>query len=179
MKPTLLTPRMKLSGYDDQDFRKLFETKSDSEIQQILGLTDAEMPRYEKMHAEGFGAYNHSLFVFVLTDRESGEVMGECGFHSWNKQHRKAEIFYNLKEDSFKGKGLMSEALNVVLDFGFSQLQLNRIQALVADYNMPSIKLLEKYGFSSEGRLRGDYLVDGVFEDSDCYSLLKTEWEAR
>ena len=73
----------------------------------------------------------------------------------------------------------MTEALKAVLDFGFTELQLNRIQGCVADYNTASVKLLNKYGFEFEGRLRGDYLVDGVFEDSDCYSLLRERWQRR
>lgn len=177
MKPTLFTQRMRLEGYDDESLKALFDSKTESEIQKQLGLTNAELARHKKMYADGFGAYNHSLFVFVLSDLESGRVLGECGFHSWNKQHHKADIFYNLKDDEFKKKGLMTEALKAVLNYGFNELQLNRIQALVADYNTPSVRLLDKYGFVFEGTLHADYLVDGVFEDSDCYSLLRQNWQ--
>jgi len=67
--------------------------------------------------------------------------------------------------------------LSAVLDFGFTQLELHRIAALVASSNTPSLKLLEHYGFMKEGTMREDYVVDGKNEDSECYSLLKWEWE--
>lgn len=177
MKPIVYTERIRLEGYDDHSLKNLFDTKSEIEITKLLGLTEAELARFQKIHAEGFGAYNHSMFVFRLFDRETDVPLGECGFHSWNKQHHRAEVFYNLKSDEFKQKGLMTEALKAVLDYGFNVLELNRIQGLVADYNTASVKLLKKYGFEFEGTMRGDYWVDGVFEDSDCYSLLRSNWQ--
>ena len=71
----------------------------------------------------------------------------------------------------------MTEALKATLEFGFTQLNLHRIEALVADWNIPSVKLLQRYGFTKEGIMREDYCVNGKNEDSDCYSLLKWEWE--
>ncbi len=59
----------------------------------------------------------------------------------------------------------------------FTELALHRIEALVAYWNTPSLKLLARYGFKKEGTMREDYVVDGVSENSDCYSLLKWEWE--
>ncbi len=176
MNSILYTDRMRLEGHDDRSLKVLFDTKSAAEVQKLLGLTDAELARFKKIHGEGFGAYNHSMFVFRLFDRETEVCLGECGFHSWNKEHHRAEVFYNLKSDEFKQKGLMTEALKVVLHYGFNTLELNRIQGLVADNNTASVKLLSKYGFGFEGTLRGDYAVDGVFEDSDCYALLRADW---
>ena len=73
----------------------------------------------------------------------------------------------------------MTEALEEVLKHGFKQLALHRIEALVATDNVPSIKQLEKYSFTREGTVREDYRVGDINEDSDCYSLLKWEWEKR
>ena len=73
----------------------------------------------------------------------------------------------------------MTEALKSVLEFGFNELNLHRVQALVADWNIASIKLLAKYGFFKEGTMREDYRGDDKNEDSDCYSLLEWEWKSR
>ena len=82
-----------------------------------------------------------------------------------------------MRNEAFKQKGLMREALKEVLKYGFTELQLHRVQALIAAENTPSLKLLQRYGFSFEGKMREDYVVDGKNEDSECYSLLKWEWE--
>lgn len=71
----------------------------------------------------------------------------------------------------------MTEALETVLKFGFTELNLHRVEALIADENEPSKRLLLRYGFLKEGTMREDYVVNGVNEDSDCYALLKWEWE--
>jgi ribosomal-protein-alanine N-acetyltransferase len=73
----------------------------------------------------------------------------------------------------------MKEALNEVIDYGFNVMKLHRIQALIADSNTPSKKLLLHYGFVREGTIREDYVVDGKNEDSDQYSLLRQEWKKR
>jgi ribosomal-protein-alanine N-acetyltransferase len=69
--------------------------------------------------------------------------------------------------------------VQAVLDVGFIELNLHRIEALVAADNTPSVKLLLRYGFTKEGTMREDYVVEGKNEDSDCYSLLKWEWANR
>lgn len=56
-------------------------------------------------------------------------------------------------------------------------MKLHRVAALVGRENMPSLKLLNKFGFKFEGTLREDYVVDGKNEDSECYSLLSWEWK--
>ena len=129
------------------------------------------------MHEKGMETHRISIFVFLLIDKETGFPIGECGFHTWAASHNRAEVFYNMTNDNYKQKGLMTEALKAVLKFGFTQLKLHRIEALIAAENEPSLKLLFRYGFSKEGTMREDYVVDGKNEDSDCYSLLKWEWE--
>lgn len=71
----------------------------------------------------------------------------------------------------------MSEALLQVLKFGFEELDLHRIQACTAKENEASKRLLHKNGFVQEGILRQDYLVNGIFDDSLCFSLLRPEWK--
>ncbi len=116
-----------------------------------------------------------SLLVFLLVEKESGRTIGQCGYHTWNRLHDRAEVFYLLSDDGDKRKGYMKEALAAVLQYGFREMRLNRIEAFVADYNEPSVRLLHHYGFRKEGTARGHYLVDGVYEDSDFYALLAAD----
>lgn len=131
------------------------------------------------MHEKGMETHRLSLLFFLLIDKQNRIPIGECGFHTWNKTHNRAELFYSIRNDSDKQKGYMTEALQAVLAFGFTELNLHRIEALVADWNTPSLKLLLRYGFTKEGTMREDYVENGKHEDSDCYSLLVWEWEKR
>ena len=69
----------------------------------------------------------------------------------------------------------MLEAMKKVLQYGFQNMGLNRIEALIDPENIKSIQLIEKFNFNKEGVLRGHYQTDNGFEDSMIFSLLKNE----
>jgi ribosomal-protein-alanine N-acetyltransferase len=173
------TARMILKPVTPAIVSNLFETQSPDEIKSFFQIEKEEFENLKLMNDHGMESFRISLYYFLLIDKTSNEIIGECGFHTWNVFHGRADIFYKLKSDDIKQKGYMKEALFKVLEYGFENLDLHRIQALVADNNIPSLKLLERFGFQKEGRLREDYLVNGIYEDSECYSLLKREWEAK
>ena len=172
---SLTTDRLILKPITPAVIHDLYNTKTKEEIIQFFATDEAGYEHYLSMHKKGMESHNISLHFFLLTDKITGTPMGECGFHTLNKKHRRAELFYSLRNDEYKQKGFMTEALAPILAFGFHELNLHRIAAFVADWNTASVKLLEKYGFTKEGTMREDYCVDGKNEDSDCYSLLKTD----
>ncbi|MBX2948423.1 MAG: GNAT family N-acetyltransferase [Crocinitomicaceae bacterium] len=169
---TLETERIRLKIITPEIIRNLFETHTEMSVKEALALDESGYEKYLNMYRQGMETHRISLLYFLLEKKETGEVIGECGFHTWNKAHKRAEVFYSLKYESDKREGYLSEVLPAVLDFGFTQMELHRIEALVADWNIPSVKLLLKNHFIKEGTLREHYLVDGVFEDSDCYALI-------
>jgi len=71
----------------------------------------------------------------------------------------------------------MQEALVALLNYGFSELNLNRVKADIDPRNMASAKSLERIGFSKEGHLRESCVVNGVLTDSVLYGLLRREWK--
>ncbi|MFY1046807.1 GNAT family N-acetyltransferase [Chryseobacterium sp. GP-SGM7] len=174
---TIETERLLIKKLDSQIMNKIFELNNDDEIKKILGFTDKEFIRQKKIHQKGYESYNQKMLNFQIVEKKSNTIIGNCGFHSWNPQHHRAEVGYALNSDEFKNKGFMKEALQKVIEYGFQDLDLNRIEALIDENNIPSKKLLDFYGFTKEGVLRGHYLVDGVFEDSVVYSLLKSEYK--
>ena len=76
---------------------------------------------------------------------------------------------------SARGHGLMSEALRSVLDWGFAQMHLHRVEALVHPQNRPSQALLERLGFTREGVLREAGFWAGCYQDLQVFSLLSHE----
>ena len=178
MEPVVIkTPRLQLKGLTPVIIHHLFNTLSKEEIMQFFGTDEKGYAHYLEMHEQGMETHRITLFVFLLISDTTGETIGECGFHTFNKTHARAEVFYTLRHESDKRKGYMTEALEAVLNFGFTQLGLQRVEALVDSQNTASVRLLEKYGFTKEGTIRAHYRVNGVNEDSDCYSLLSREWK--
>lgn len=172
------TERLQLLGHNPEIVKALFQSKTKEEIQAHFAYSDQQFALLQSMVEKGMETNRISLFFFLLIDKKTSQPIGECGFHSWNATHRRAELFYWLNADEVKQQGFMSEALTAVIRYGFEELNLHRIQGMVAPYNTPSVRLLMKNGFKFEGTAREDYVVDGKNEDSDCYSLLKHEWNS-
>jgi ribosomal-protein-alanine N-acetyltransferase len=172
------TDRLLLKGLSPEDMTVIFEHYPKEEIKQLLGhRSEEDYLKEESKYRKGYASYNRSFRLFLLTDKETGAIIGRCGLHNWNTDHRRAEIGYVMEDERFKQKGLMGEAVKAVIDYGFRDLNLHRIEALVADYNVPSLKLLEQHAFVREGILRKHYYADGVFEDSLVFSILREEYD--
>jgi len=172
----LETERLILKSITPALIHELFNTKTKQQIMDYFGVDEAGYDHFKNMHEKGMETNRLSMFFFLLFDKTTGLPIGECGFHTLNQTHRRTELFYTLRKDEDKRKGLMTEALKMVLDYGFTNLNLHRIEALVADWNIASVKLLKRFNFTKEGTMREDYCVNGKNEDSVCYSLLKWEW---
>jgi len=176
----LETSRLRLRKLTPMVMDQVFTTMNDHSIIDFLGLSDFESLEKEKeRYKKGLQTYNRSFVNFQLLEKETNRVIGGCGFHTWYPLHDRAEIGYGLFYDSDKQKGLMTEAVNTVLDYGFTKMNLHRVEALTATYNTGSLKILEHFNFTFEGTLRQHYNVNGKMEDSVMYSLLKHEYQTK
>ena len=92
--------------------------------------------------------------------KSENKLIGTCGFHSWNKKHKRAEIGYELNKEYWH-KGYMLEALPEIIKYGFETMELNRIEALIYPENEASQKSIEKLGFIKEGLLEEYCLYRG------------------
>jgi ribosomal-protein-alanine N-acetyltransferase len=110
--------------------------------------------------------------------KAEGHLIGTCGYCRWDKQHHRAEIGYDLWPD-YWGQGLMPEALQALLQFGFEEMDLNRVEATTHTENERSQRVLAKLGFQREGILREYYCRDGSYNDQVQFSLLRREWRTR
>ena len=107
--------------------------------------------------------------------KESGKIIGVTGFISIEFDHERGEIAY-IMSPLYSGRGLMTEANYAVLNYGFDDLGLNRVQAKAELTNISSQKVLEKLNFSKEGVFR-DYLkIKGSLRTYAYYSILKNEF---
>lgn len=73
----------------------------------------------------------------------------------------------------------MHEALTALINFGFEELDLNRIEADIDPRNEASLRSVERLGFIHEGHLRARWIVDAEISDSSIYGLLRRDWFAK
>ena len=109
-----------------------------------------------------------------IVRKEDLQLIGTCGFVALHT-HR-GEIGYDLAS-AYRRQGYASEALEVLLEVGFEDMELHRIEALVMVDNVASAGLLRKCGFSEEGILRDYDFFKGAFHDLRFFSLLEGEFD--
>ncbi len=116
-------------------------------------------------------------FQWLITFKDTGEVVGIINLHDIDEQFDVAETSYILTP-SFWGKGIMTEALKCVIAYGFDELLLNRISADVFDGNIGSTKVLTKCGMIQEGIAKERYKKDGTYIDALQFAILKSEYKS-
>ncbi len=103
-------------------------------------------------------------------------LAGRIGLHHINQQNKIGEIGYWLA-NGLQGKGIMTRCCRAIIDHGFTQLGLNRIEIKCAVGNDKSLAIAEKLQFKQEGILRQAEWQNGKFIDLYLYAMLKVEWE--
>lgn len=151
----------------------VFKNYTDSGLMVFFNFDEERLATEKDRFEKGLTTFNKSFLYFQLIDKKSKTVIGWCGYHTWYLDHFRAELGYGITDLNFREKGLMREAMKVVVDYGFNEMKLNRIEAFVADYNFASLKTIQRLNFKQEGRLIQHYLSEGKLEDSLVYALLK------
>jgi ribosomal-protein-alanine N-acetyltransferase len=102
-------------------------------------------------------------------------LVGSCGLFKWNRAWKSCSLGYELARAAH-GQGYMQEALLRIIDWGWREMSLNRIEAQVHPDNLASLRVLEKLGFKQEGRMRqGGYWL-GQYQDLLALALLRQDW---
>jgi len=117
------------------------------------------------------GGYPQSFAIIY-----NSEIAGTIGFNEIHKANRIGVVGYWLGEE-FQGNGIMSKAFKALIDYGFNELKLNRIEVRVALENKKSRALPQRFGFKEEGHIRqAEWLYDH-YVDHVVYGLLASEWK--
>ncbi|MEX1187709.1 MAG: GNAT family protein [Bacteroidia bacterium] len=170
---TYLSERIIYREVRPNEHVKLLHNENEKLVRQFLYILDDKKWELEKLkELSGFSMWSFSFCNFFLFDREFGQPLGHCGYHTWSLRHQKAELGYMIYDSSNYGKGLMQEACKFVIDFGFNEMNLIRIEAMTSSSNEASKRILMKAGFREEGLLSKNYLKDGKAEDSILFGLV-------
>jgi ribosomal-protein-alanine N-acetyltransferase len=132
-------------------------------------------PEFRKLFEET-GFFDDTQGRYLVTDRND-RILGDIGYFSVNYMDG-YEIGYCLYDTASRGKGVMTEALTLVVRNLFDTRKINRLQIATAPDNEPSKRLALRCGFRLEGTLRGHIFHRGRSEDSLLYSLLRSDLDA-
>lgn len=113
-------------------------------------------------------------YTFAIEQSSTSQFIGLIAMKLGSPKYRRGEVWYKLHSD-YWGKGFGTEALSRIVDFGFDQLKLHRIEAGCAVGNIGSIKILEKAGMMREGRKRQVLPLKSGWSDNFEYAILETD----
>ncbi len=115
-------------------------------------------------------------YGFVVKRIDTSEVIGGTGLFGVNWQVRSCTFGIALGDQSVWGKGYGTDATRLALRFAFLEMNMNRVELRVYDYNNRGIRAYEKAGFVQEGRLREAIYRDGRYWDELVMSVLRADW---
>jgi ribosomal-protein-alanine N-acetyltransferase len=171
--PVLTTQRLMLRQFTYDDAADLFEVRSNVGIMQYinrpLAKTVDDAVDLIKVINDLLSSNNGITWCISLKNNQ--RFIGSIGFWRIEKENYRAEIGY-LLNPAYQGAGLMQEAIDAVIPYGFDAMNLHSIQANVSSGNAPSIKLLEKNNFVREGYFKENHFYNEAFADTAVYTLL-------
>lgn len=177
--PTFETERLKIRLFKKGDEKDLYEYCSDDEVTRYISFESyTSISQAEDRINYCLEIYKNinKPFPWGIEYKENGKLIGSIDFVEWNEDHKEAKIGYVLNRN-YWNKGIASEALKVILKFGFEKMGLNRIQIECDERNVASARVIEKNGLKYEGTLRQKKFNKGEYISLKCYSILRQEYE--
>jgi RimJ/RimL family protein N-acetyltransferase len=117
-----------------------------------------------------------SIELFAIRLLDEDRLVGTCQLLAIDHRHRRAELQIRIGEQDARGRGLGTEAVELLVRHAFADLDLHRVALHVLASNAPAIATYEKTGFVREGVLREAAYADGRHEDVVLMSILRGEW---
>lgn len=175
--PTLETANLRLREIVPADAEAIFRVFADEEVTRYYDLEAFDNLDQARSHIgrQATRYQRGELIRWGICQRANDVVIGSVGVGIYASSAQ-GGLGYELARPYWR-RGIMSEALTMVIRFSFRTLNLNRLQALVMPGNEASAGLVRKLGFTQEGLLREYAFFKGRYQDLYCFSLLRREWE--
>ena len=136
-------------------------------------------PLTEEDHLDWYNNHVKSgdVVQFIIVDTETNTDVGSVYLRDIDYFNKKCEYGIFIGEESYLGKGIGSKAAQLVLDYAFEELYLNRVFLRVFAKNIRAIKSYENAGFKYEGTCRDDVIIAGLPYDMVFMAILRDDWE--
>lgn len=173
----LITDRLLLRDFDNDDWKAVHQYASDIRVVCYMPWgpnSEDETMEFISRARSNIGDEGRTEIQMAIVAKETDEIIGAARITIQSMIDKTADIGYVLRHDHWN-RGLMTEATGALLDFGFANLGMNRIWALVNPDNVGSIRVLEKIGMRREGLLRQNQFIRGVFQDTYLYAKLRSD----
>ena len=175
--PTLETERFLLRKLSLDDTDDMFEYSKQQEVTKYLTWS----PHPNKTYTFEYLSYLQNryktgdFFDWAVICKESGKMIGTCGFTRFFFADNGAEIGYVINPD-YNGKGVATEVVGRIIRFGFENLSLERIEGKYMIENTASRRVMEKNGMVFEGIRRKGMLIKGIYRNIGTCAILREDF---
>ena len=171
--PNLETERLLLRRVDNNDVNEIFALRSDPETMKYIPrpLVKTTEEALEHIATIDSKIDTNEGINWAITLKGNPKLIGIIGHYRIKPEHFRAEIGYILLPE-YSGKGIITEAIQEVVQYGFEIMKLHSIEAIIDPENHGSAKVLEKNNFVKEAHLKENEFYDGRFLDTVIYSIL-------
>jgi ribosomal-protein-alanine N-acetyltransferase len=173
--PVLSTTRLLLRQMTIDDADDLFLMRSDANVMKYIPRPIAKVKNdvLETMEMIETNIQNNVGINWAMALKETNQMIGYIGYYRIQPENHRGEVGYMLSAQ-YHGKGYTYEALKAVLDYGFNEMKLHSIEAVIDPANIASERLLQKSNFVKEAHLKESGLWEDKYLDAVIYSLLKS-----
>ncbi len=176
-RPMLEGERIVLRTIKTDDIDTIFElTRKYPDMGDIFPVSLLHELIVKKHFEPGDSSGEDSEACLLITDK-SGTIMGSIAYIKGLRYVEGLELAYHIFRPIHRGKGYMSEALQVLMAYLFVVKKIPRLQINLEKGNTGSRKVAEKCGFTYDGTMRKALLSKGKWKDIEMFSLLREEWE--
>ncbi len=155
----------------------------DAEVGHFLGakspMSRAAAERFAtEIFSQSGPSGGQSSYGYAICPLDEERSIGTVFIHDVDKVNGSGIVGIFLGDRRYLGKGYGTDALNALVDFGFGELRLERIELEVFDYNTRAIRSYEKAGFQTDAVLRRARFHRGAHHDVHLMSILRDDWLA-
>lgn len=169
----LQTERLILRRVVKEDVPEIFALRSDQEVMKYIPrpLLKTEEEAIAHITAIDEKIDSNEGINWAITQKGNPKLIGIIGHYKLKPEHFRSEIGYMLLAE-YQGKGIISEAIKEVVNYGFEVMKLHSIEAIIDPENISSEKVLKKNGFVKEAHFKENEYYEGRFLDTAIYSIL-------
>lgn len=172
--PILKTQRLKLREIRVDDAKQIFEMRSSGRVNEFIPrnnmMQEEDALQLAEKTIQAFKNKQAIGWAGIL--RDNNEIIGTCGFNQIDFYNIRAEIGGEMATE-FWGKNIAFEAVQVIINFGFEELNLHAIEAKVSPENIGAINVLTQIGFLKEAHYKDRIYFNNQFSDMAVYTLFK------
>lgn len=165
-----------LRAFEPDDYKISIRWRNDNEIWSMLGGRKYFVSEAYEQKWVNDVIHNNKDVRLAVCDKETDKYIGNVYLTDIDYVNRTAVSHVLIGDHDYWGRGMATDAYVLLLDYAFNELNLNRIEALVLETNIGSLKLHKKCGYTEEGIKRSSVFKNGKYQNQIIMALLKDEY---